>query len=135
MPNTTPATAPYGIVQLADATDEGWGCNMRQMHWAETGNHGVVPNPAFPDAFVAAAHDLGEPWDDGCKGAPNWCCVCANATKSPACVVGVDTPFNVRPSRWLTASLPLLVPIPRRREFPRRVGMHLDGVGVVPLYG
>ena len=53
-----------------------------------------MPNPAFPGAFAAAAHDLGEPWDDGCKGAPNWCCVCANATKSPACAVGVDSPFD-----------------------------------------
>ena len=32
---------------------------MRQMHWAETGNHGLVPNPALPNAFAAAAHDLG----------------------------------------------------------------------------
>ena len=32
-------------------------------------------SPAFPNAFVAAAHDLGEPWDDGCKGGPH----CARA--------------------------------------------------------
>lgn len=124
-PHTTSPDAPFGIVQLADATDEGWGCNIRQMHQAETGNYGafvtsisgysyrmfhkgswhsqmstillkqakfilttasacacvcvriapgVVPNPAFKNAFVAAAHDLGEPWDDGCKGAPHFCC-------------------------------------------------------------
>ena len=88
-PHTTAPDAPFGIVQLADATDEGWGCNIRQMHQAETGNYGavvaempvcdpygsecakslclplfdclsagVVPNPAFKNAFVAAAHDL-----------------------------------------------------------------------------
>ena len=55
VPHTTAENAPFGIVQLADATDEGWGCNIRQMHWAETGNCSVVPNPAFPNAFVAAA--------------------------------------------------------------------------------
>ena len=81
-----------------------------------------MPNPAFENAFVAAAHDLGmkisflrhsvlklehlpgqargqtqeelgkksafscflagEPWDDGCKGAPHWCC-----TYSGKCVL------------------------------------------------
>jgi len=45
VPGTTSPDAPFGIVQLADATDEGWGCNIRQMHWAESGNYGVVPNP------------------------------------------------------------------------------------------
>lgn len=58
VPNTTPKNGPFGIVQLADATDEGWGCNIGQMHWAETGNYGVVPNPALPTAFVAAAYVL-----------------------------------------------------------------------------
>lgn len=45
-------------MQLADATDEGWGCNIFQMHKAETAGYGVVPNAAFPGAFVAAGHDL-----------------------------------------------------------------------------
>ena len=94
VPNTTPQNAPFGIVQLADGTDEGWGCNIRQMHSAETGNYGVVPNPAFQNAFVAAAHDLGEPWDDGCKRGPTWCCTCMNKTRDPSCAVGVDSPFD-----------------------------------------
>ena len=34
-PGTTSSTAPFGIVQLADGTDEGWGCNTLQMHWGE----------------------------------------------------------------------------------------------------
>ena len=101
-PDTTPAEAPFGIVQLADGTDEGWGCNMRQMHSAETANHGVVPNPDLPGTFVAAAHDLGEPWDDACKGAPHWCCTCANTTRDPACGAGVDSKFDpVTKFPWL----------------------------------
>eukprot|EP00912_Choanoflagellata_sp_UC4_P000343 UC4_evm6s209 len=99
----TPSNAPFGIVSLADATDEGWGCNIRnyslakmerQMHWAETGNHGIVPNPDFPSAFIATAHDLAEPWDDGCKHPPSFCCTCANETQSPNCAVGPESPFN-----------------------------------------
>ena len=43
VPNTTPTTAPYGIVQLADATDEGWGCNMRQM----CGNFDIIFGPCL----------------------------------------------------------------------------------------
>ena len=56
---TTPPSAPFGIVTLADGTWEGNPANAGKMHWAETGNYGVVPNPAFPNAFVATAHDLG----------------------------------------------------------------------------
>ena len=100
IPDTTSPTAPFGIVQLADGTDEGWGCNVRQMHWAESGNYGVVPNPAFPHAFVAAGHDLGEPWDDGCKKAPHWCCTCMNATaRDPACAVSSITLAAIRAGR------------------------------------
>ena len=47
-PGTTSADAPFGVVTLADATDEGWGCNMLQMHWAETGNVGFLPNRYMP---------------------------------------------------------------------------------------
>ena len=93
----------------ADATDEGWGCNVRQMHWAETGprlssmhpadplhagNYGVVPNPAFENAFVATAHDLGEPWDDGCKTGPNYCCVCSPAHNKDVCGAGPESTFD-----------------------------------------
>jgi len=31
--------------QLADATDEGWGCNIRQMHQAETGKKPLSAPP------------------------------------------------------------------------------------------
>lgn len=59
---------------LADATDEGWGCNVPQMHWAETGNMGYAPNEHLPKVFLATGHDAGDPWDDPCRGAP-FCCL------------------------------------------------------------
>ena len=129
VPHTTDPNAPFGIVQLADGTDEGWGCNIRQMHWAETGNYGVVPNPAFPNAFVAAAHDLGEPWDDGCRGAPHWCCTCANVTRDPACVAGVDSKFDP------ATKFPWLID----RHFPCVTGAQttpqlMGGVSTAPLH-
>lgn len=36
----TDPMAPFGIVTLADSTDEGMGCNVPQMHWAQTANVG-----------------------------------------------------------------------------------------------
>ena len=57
-PGTTDPVAPFGIVQLADSTDEGWGCNVPQMHWAQTANVGFAPNAHLPRTFLAAAHDL-----------------------------------------------------------------------------
>ena len=47
-PGTTSPDAPFGIVLLADSTDEGWGSNVPQMHWAQTANHGVAPNAHLP---------------------------------------------------------------------------------------
>jgi hypothetical protein len=38
---------------------EGNPANAGQMHWAETLNYGVLPNPALPNGFVATAHDVG----------------------------------------------------------------------------
>ena len=38
---TTDPEAPFGIVMLADSTDEGWGCNVQQMHWAQVGVKGL----------------------------------------------------------------------------------------------
>jgi hypothetical protein len=122
VPNTTPPDAPFGIVTLADATDEGWGCNIRQMHWAETGNYGVVPNPALPTAFVATAHDLGEPWDDGCKGAPHFCCTCANTTRDKACVAGPDSAFDpISKFPWIIDHHPFVCP-PSTPSTPQLMG-------------
>ena len=110
-PGTTDPLAPFGIVMLADATDEGWGCNSLQMHWAQTANRGIVPNAAFPRAFVAAAHDLGEPWDDGCKNAPPYCCIDAvgppSFTRDASC--GLPSwliATNKYPANWTRTWLP-----------------------------
>lgn len=71
---TTAPLAPFGIVMLADSTDEGWGANVPQMHWAQTANVGYAPNAHLPGTFLAAAHDLADPWDDGCNDGA-LCCV------------------------------------------------------------
>eukprot|EP00937_MAST-01D_sp_MAST-1D-sp2_P003168 g3168.t1 len=65
-PGTTPGDAAFGVVMLADSTDEGWGANVPQMHWAQTANVGHAPNKFLPRVFLAAAHDLADPWDDSC---------------------------------------------------------------------
>ena len=62
VPGTPDPTAPFGIVSLADGTDEGFGINMRQFRWSQTANYGVLPNPAMPNTFLADAFDLGDPW-------------------------------------------------------------------------
>ena len=36
--------------------------DMGGMRWSQTGNYGVLPNPALPNTFLAQAYDLGEPW-------------------------------------------------------------------------
>jgi len=81
---TTSPTAPFGIVMLADSTDEGWGCNVPQMHWAQTGNIGFAPNEHLPGTFFAAAHDLADPWDDNCWDGAH-CCVDTGLPVDPRC--------------------------------------------------
>ncbi len=81
---TTDPSAPFGIVTLADSTDEGFGCNVPQMHWAQTANVGYAPNEHLPGTFLATAHDLPDPWDDDCdKGAA--CCVDTGAPPDARC--------------------------------------------------
>jgi len=60
-PGTTDKEFGFGVVLLAEGTTEG-GPNMPGMRWAQTLNYGVIPNPAFPNGFMATAHDLGDPW-------------------------------------------------------------------------
>jgi len=60
--STTPENFGFGVVLLAYGTDAG-GRNMSDMRWAQTQNYGVIPNPAFPNGFMATAHDLGDPWN------------------------------------------------------------------------
>lgn len=64
VPGTTSPAAPFGVVTLADGGWEGNPANAGQMHWAETLNYGVMPNPACPNCFVATAHDVGDPWNE-----------------------------------------------------------------------
>jgi len=64
---TTDPLFPFGIVTLAPDSSEGNG-DIRDMRWAQTLNYGVVPNPAFPNGFMANAYDIGDPWNTkGCK--------------------------------------------------------------------
>merc|ERR1719219_650264 len=61
VPGTTDKDFGFGVVLLADGTTEG-GPDMPGMRWAQTQNYGVIPNPLFPNGFMATAHDLGDPW-------------------------------------------------------------------------
>ena len=97
-PGTSSPTFPFGIVSLADATDEGFGRNMRGFRWAQTANFGSLPNPAMPNTFGADAYDLGDPWhtplcgtDGTFAGAPFKglrCCV--DGAVGPLCGGGAD---------------------------------------------
>ena len=81
---TTDPEAPFGIVLLADSTDEGWGSNVPQMHWAQTANMGVAPNRYLPGTFLATAHDLADPWADGCQQGAS-CCISTDGPLDPRC--------------------------------------------------
>eukprot|EP01060_Flectonema_neradi_P035146 TRINITY_DN637_c0_g1_i15.p1 TRINITY_DN637_c0_g1~~TRINITY_DN637_c0_g1_i15.p1 ORF type:complete len:687 (+),score=156.87 TRINITY_DN637_c0_g1_i15:46-2106(+) len=59
---TTNKLAPFGIVSLASGGSEGHGQHMAHMRWSQTGNYGLLPNPAMPNTFLAHAFDLGDPW-------------------------------------------------------------------------
>ena len=41
-------------------------------------NHGVAPNPHLPGTFLATAHDLADPWADGCFQDAK-CCISTGA--------------------------------------------------------
>jgi sialate O-acetylesterase len=89
VPGTTDPMAPFGFVTIADGTEEGWGLNAANIHWAQTANFGSVPNPALPNTFMALAHDAGDPWDadpggNGCGG--QLCCVDTYLPLGPKCV-------------------------------------------------
>lgn len=95
-PGTTDPLAPFGIVSLADGTDEGFGGNMRGFRWAQTAGYGALPNPAMPNSFLADTYDLGDPWHTpqcGTNGtfggghfAGQMCCVDKSMPLGPKCV-------------------------------------------------
>ena len=96
---TTNPQAPFGIVMVADSTDEGWGCNVPQMNWAQTANHGVAPNIHLPNTYFAATHDLADPWADGCMQGSK-CCVDTGSAPDPACDPRNDGRFLVQTGQY-----------------------------------
>ena len=62
---TTSATFPFGIATLASGTDEGFPQHMASFRWAQTANHGILPNKDMPNTFVAQGYDIGDPWNAG----------------------------------------------------------------------
>ena len=75
VPGTTDPLAPFGFVELADGTDEGWGLSMAALRHAATGSYGGVPNALMPNTYRALAHDAGDQWDADSCAKPNSCCV------------------------------------------------------------
>jgi hypothetical protein len=57
-PGTTPPDAPFGIVTIAPSGSEGASQHLSAFRWAQTGNYGVLPNPAMPNTFVAQTYDV-----------------------------------------------------------------------------
>lgn len=83
-PGTTDPMFPFGFVELADGTDEGWAGNFARLRWAQTANYGVVPNPAMGNTFMAHGYDAGDPWSGGdCADAG--CCVEPYVPLGPNC--------------------------------------------------
>jgi len=61
VPGTTDPMAPFGIVTLTGQGDEGHP-DIGGMYLAQTGGHGVLPNPDMPNTFLAVAFDLDDPY-------------------------------------------------------------------------
>ena len=74
-PGTTPSSAPFGFVTIADGSDEAWGVSMSGLRWAQTANYGSVPNPRMRNVFAALGHDAGDQWDADQCADPLSCCV------------------------------------------------------------
>ena len=80
--NTTLPEAPFGIVTVH--TNAGW-WNARDFggfRWAQTANFGTVPNAMLPNAFLAQAYDLPDPWEIRPLCAASWkCCPTPQGTQ------------------------------------------------------
>jgi len=91
----TAADAPFGVTSLAAGGSEGAGQHMAAIRWAQTGNHGALPNPAMPSTFMAHAYDIGDPWgNDGCRN-----CNCSRVNPAtnktdPDCIPWDDSAWN-----------------------------------------
>ena len=53
--------APFGVATIANSGTEG-GNSVGAMHWAQTANYGVLPNPAMPNTFLGQTFDLDDPF-------------------------------------------------------------------------
>ena len=85
VPGTTDPMAPFGVITIADGTEEGNGLNVYGLHWSQSANYGSLPNPAIPNSWLTLAHDAGDPWDGfGC--ADDSCCVETYIPLGPKCV-------------------------------------------------
>ena len=60
VPGTTDPLFPIGVVTIADGSEEGWGYSFAQLHWAQTGSYGTLPNAAMPNTFLGDAWDAGD---------------------------------------------------------------------------
>jgi len=76
--------APFGIATIANSGGEG-GRSMGAMHWAQTANYGVLPNPVLPNTFLAQTFDLDDPFG-------NITCYKAHCCNPPACVDNTSIP-------------------------------------------
>ena len=67
---------------------------MASMRWSQTANYGQLPNTKMPNAFLAQAFDLGDPW---AKGGGKHNCSHANpatGTVDPDCVLWDEAAWN-----------------------------------------
>ena len=119
VPNTTADDAPFGIVTLHPGGGMQGARDFGGMRWSQTANYGVVPNDALPNAFLAHAYDLPDPWMTNTSCSDWECCevdlrgkplrrkrpelsaaLCSKRTRSlggpevcaPYCAALVDTP-------------------------------------------
>jgi hypothetical protein len=95
VPGTTDPLFPIGVVTIADGSEEGWGYSFAQLHWAQTGSYGTLPNAAMPNTF------LGDAWDAGDVSSRRCLRTCARA-----CARARQLPLTARISHTHPASAP-----------------------------
>ena len=82
---------PFGIVQLASGTNEGYPQSMAAFRHAQTAGCGRLPCDRLPNVFAAQGHDVGDPWSDDSAR-------CAEPYAPYACQNGDDNLPNETPS-------------------------------------
>jgi hypothetical protein len=74
-PGTTDPLAPFGVVALPHSISLRGNPEVGTMRLAQTGNYGILPNPAMPNTFLVQAYDVDDPFRnafDMCDS--NSCC-------------------------------------------------------------